>query len=64
MTTGEAAFLLHIGATTLRRWERRGRIGCVKDVRGRRYFCAGDVYELRDRPGGHPPPLTPAAPGV
>ncbi|MDT0329329.1 MerR family transcriptional regulator [Nocardiopsis lambiniae] len=64
LTTGETAIVLEVGTTTVKRWEADGRLSCLKNPRGVRYFRAGDVFSLREilrnRHRGDPPPPPPA----
>ena len=46
--TGEAALALGVGVSTVRRWSDRGRLACARNLRGVRYFRAGDVFALRE----------------
>lgn len=47
-TTGEVARVLELGTTTVKRLERAGRLPASKNLRGWRYFNAGDVFDFLD----------------
>lgn len=47
-TTGEAARILGVAPTTLRRWARQGHIRHLTDPNGWRLYRAGDIHELRN----------------
>src|SRR5690349_13170677 len=46
----EAAHALGISLDTLRRWDRAGRIRCVRDAANRRMVPMSEVERLRGRP--------------
>lgn len=48
LSTGEAARVLGIDPSTMRRWAYAGRIAYVTDPNGWCLFGMGDVYALRD----------------
>ena len=50
MKAGEAARALGISLDTLRRWDREGRIRCVRDASNRRMVSASEVERLRGGP--------------
>ncbi|HET7589697.1 MAG TPA: helix-turn-helix transcriptional regulator [Solirubrobacterales bacterium] len=50
---GEAAKALGVSTDTLRRWDRAGRIGTVRDERNRRRVPVAEVERLRDAPARH-----------
>jgi molybdopterin-binding protein len=54
LKAGEAARALGISLDTLRRWDREGRIRCVRDASNRRMVPLSEVERLR----GGPPAVT------
>lgn len=50
-STGEAARVLELSTSTVRRLESTGRLPSLKNHNGWRFFNAGDVYDFLDRPG-------------
>jgi excisionase family DNA binding protein len=54
----EAARLLSIGDTTLKRWTEEGRIPCERTLGGHRRFRVDDVQRLRSQLLGEAPPAT------
>jgi excisionase family DNA binding protein len=51
LTTQEAAELLGVGPTAIKRWADEGQLVCVRTAGGHRRFRAGDVEALRARGG-------------
>jgi len=47
VTVGEAAQQLGVDPTTLRRWEKRGRVRPLRDYRGWRFYRPEDIERLR-----------------
>jgi excisionase family DNA binding protein len=58
----EAARLLSIGDTTLKRWTEEGRIPCERTLGGHRRFRVDDVQRLRSQLLGEAPPSAPKPP--
>jgi molybdopterin-binding protein len=54
LKAGEAARALGISLDTLRRWDREGRVRCVRDASNRRTVPLSEVERLR----GGPPAVT------
>ena len=52
ITTPEAARLLGVGPTTIKRWVEQGRLSCVTTPGGHRRFSRADVEHLRLALGG------------
>lgn len=50
LTTGQVALVLEVGTTTVKQLETTGRLRALKNLRGWRYFNAGDVFDyMKDR---------------
>lgn len=47
MTTREAAALLNVGTSTIKRWSDEGRLQCIKTAGGHRRFYRSEVLALR-----------------
>ncbi|WP_017626263.1 MerR family DNA-binding transcriptional regulator [Nocardiopsis chromatogenes] len=45
---GDAAQIVGVHPDTLRKWERRGRIRCLRTPANWRMYRLGDLYTLRD----------------
>src|SRR5665647_715314 len=50
MTIGEAAVAIGVSADTLRRWDRQGKLGTVRDARNRRLVPVSEVERLTTHP--------------
>lgn len=46
LSTNEAAAILKVGPSTVKRWADEGKLGCVKTMGGHRRFRGSDVAEL------------------
>ncbi|GAA1071876.1 helix-turn-helix domain-containing protein [Nocardiopsis exhalans] len=51
LTTGEVAVVLKVGTTTVKKLESSGRLPALKNLRGWRYFNAGDVFAFMEERG-------------
>ena len=47
LSTGRAAAVVGVSATTLRRWAASGRVSCRRTPQGQRRFARGDLEKLR-----------------
>jgi excisionase family DNA binding protein len=50
-STGEAARVLQISTSTVKRWERTGQLPSLKNHNGWRFFNAGAVFDLLGKLG-------------
>lgn len=46
LTLGEVAGLFRVSKTSVRRWEREGRLGCVRTPGGHRRYLRSQVADL------------------